>query len=186
MGADAGVPAVQNPVSSDNAKKADDLKKACDEAFNYAPAAKSCSHAVWYVVQKLINSKEPLRTANDWIDYMTQSDSWRSVTPDEGWKLANEGKVVIGGRKENPNGHVIVIYPGTKIGGGGYMYPYKNKITGKTDDLVMGAHGMLPRALSRSMGSWPGAVSDGEKSVYDPWANDVAFAQVKFWTMDKP
>jgi hypothetical protein len=186
MATNAGLPAVQSAADSDNAKKADDLKKACDESFSYAPAAKSCSHAVWYVVQKLINSKEPLRTANDWIDYMTQSDSWRQVTADEGWKLANQGKVVIGGRKENPNGHVIVIYPGTKIGGGGYKYPYKNKITGKMEELVMGPHGMLPRALSRSMGAWPGAVSDGEKSVYDPWANEVAFAQVKFWTMDKP
>jgi hypothetical protein len=72
------------------------------------------------------------------------------------------------------------------FGGGGYKYNYYNKVKKKYEELTMGVHGMLPRALSRSMGPWPGAVSDGDKSIYDPWAREDAFAQVKFWTMDKP
>ena len=203
MGDDAGTPAVQTPADAENARKAEDLKKACDEAFNYPPAATSCSDAVWYVVHKLINPKEPQRNANGWIDYLTlrdalhqradpykmfeaASDDWHEVTADEGWKLANEGKVVIGGKKDTPNGHVIVIYPGTRIGGGGYLYDYTNKITGKVEQLTMRPHGMLPRALSRSMGQWPGGVSKGDKSIYDPWGRDAAFVLVKFWSMDKP
>ena len=185
---DAGATTVaQTPTDTETKQKVDALTKACDEAFDYPPAEKSCSHAVWYVVQKLINSKEPLRTANDWVTYMSSSKEWREVSVDDGWKLANQGKVVIGGKQDlSGNGHVIVIYPGDKIGGGGYKYNYYNKATKKTMELVMGTHGMLPRALSRSMGSWPGATSDGDKSVYDPWGNDAAFQQVKFWTMDKP
>jgi hypothetical protein len=186
MGGSALQAGLPNSSSVQNAKKADDLKKACDEAYDYGPAAKSCSHAVWYVVQKLVNSKEPLRTANDLIDYMTFSNDWREVNVDDAWKLANEGKVVVGGKKDDPNGHVIVIYPGTKIGGGGYKYNYTNKMTAKKEQLVMRSHGMLPRCLSRSMGQWPGAVSKGDKTVFDPWGNDAAFKQVKFWTIDKP
>jgi hypothetical protein len=187
MGADAGVPAAPSPADSSNSK-ADALKKVCDEAYNYPPAATSCSHAVWYVLQKLINPKEPWRSANDLIDYVSDPDSkdWREVSVDDGWKLANEGKVVVGGKKSDPNGHVIVVYPGDKIGGGGYKYNWYNKVTKKTVELTMGVHGMLPRALSRSMGAWPGAISDGDKSVFDPWGRDDAFSQVKFWTMDKP
>lgn len=186
MGGDAGVPAAQLAADAEDKKKANELQKACDEAYDYPPAANSCSDAVWYVVQKLINKQEPKRTANDWIDYMSGSDDWREVTIDEGWKLANQGKVVIGGKKETGHGHVILIYPGDKIGGGGYKYNYYNKVKKKNEELTMGVHGMLPRALSRSMGPWPGAVSDGDKSIYDPWAREDAFAQVKFWTMDKP
>ena len=186
MGNDAGSTSAPTPTDGATKAKVEALKKACDEAFDYPPAKTSCSHAVWYVVQKLINPKEPLRVANEWIDYMSTSKQWREVTLEEGWQLANQGKVVVGGKKESGHGHVILIYPGDKIGGGGYKYNWTNKVTGKTVELTMGTHGMMPRALSRSMGPWPGAVSDGDKSVYDPWPREDAFAQVKFWTMDQP
>ena len=45
----------------------------------------------------------------------------------------------------------------------------------------MRAHGKFPPAMSTSLGSWPGAMSDGDKTVWDPWAN-ASFASVKFWT----
>ena len=167
-------------------KKIDQLQRACDEAYDYPPAAKSCSHAVWYTIQKLINPQEPLRTANDLIAYMIASKDWRTVSVEDAWKLANEGKVVVGGKIDTPNGHVIVVYPGTKVPGGGYQYSFKNKMTGKVEQLTMRSHGLLPRCLSRSMGSWPGGLSKGDKNVFDPWGNDTAVAQVKFWTMDKP
>ena len=186
MGNNALVTGVAGLPNSDNIKKADALTAACDEAYTYGPAATSCSHAVWYVIQKLINKQETFRKANELIDYMIASKDWREVTLEYGWKLANEGKVVVGGKKDSPNGHVIVIYPGTKIGGGGYKYNFKNKITGKLEQLVMRSHGLLPRCLSRSMGAWPGSLSKGDKSVFDPWGNDIAFKQVKFWTADKP
>jgi hypothetical protein len=160
------------------------LKQTCDEAFTYAPAAKSCSHAVWYVIQKLVDPNAAFRTANDLITYMTTN--WTRVTLEDGWTLANKGVVVVGGKREADNGHVIVIYPGEKVAGGGYQYSAKNKLTGLMETLTMRSHGMKPRCLSRSMDSWPGGTSKGEKNVFDPWGHDTAFAQVKFWTPKKP
>jgi hypothetical protein len=162
------------------------LKNACDGAFDYAPAAHSCSHAVWFVISKLINSNEPWRDANDLIEHMTQSEDWREVNVEEAWKLANEGIVVVGGKSDVHNGHVMLVYPGSKILGGGYIYTLKNRVTGKVEQYTMRSHGLLPRCLSRSMGTWPGAVSKGDKNVFDPFGNEAAFRQVKFWTMDKP
>lgn len=43
-------------------------------------------------------------------------------------------------------------------------------------------HGKYPPAMSTSLGSWPGAMSDGDKTVWDPWGTDAAFAKVRFWT----
>jgi hypothetical protein len=160
------------------------LKQACDEAFVYAPAAHSCSHAVWYVIQKLVDAKAPLRTANDLLTYLTKN--WQSVSLEDGWKLANKGAVVVGGKREAANGHVIVIYPGDKVAGGGYPYQTKNKITGKMETVMMRSHGIRPRCLSRTMGAWPGGTSKGEKNVFDPWGNDLAFGQVRFWTPKQP
>ena len=170
----------------DGGQKAKALKQACDEAFNYAPAARSCSHAVWYVVKTLIDASAPMRPANELITHMSTSKDWSPVTLEEGWKLANQGVVVVGGKSEINNGHVIGIYPGDKIPGGGYQYEAKNKITGKIETLTMRSHGVLPRCLSRTMGSWPGGTSKGEKNVFDPWGNDAAFSLVKYWTLNKP
>ena len=175
-------PASANADREQQARAA--LKQACDEAFAYGPAAKSCSHAVWYVIQKLVDAKAPLRTANDLIAYMTTN--WTSVALEDGWNLANKGVVVVGGKPEGDHGHVIVIYPGDKVAGGGYEYAVKNKITGKMETVTMRSHGIRPRCLSRTMGSWPGGTSKGDKNVFDPWGNDAAFVQVKFWTPKKP
>jgi hypothetical protein len=41
--------------------------------------------------------------------------------------------------------------------------------------------GSYPPAMSTSLGSWPGAMSRGDKTVWDPWANDTKFESVKFW-----
>jgi len=49
----------------------------------------------------------------------------------------------------------------------------------------MRSHGMRPRCLSRTMGSWPGGTSKGDKNVFDPWGNDTAFNQVKYYATKK-
>ena len=182
----SNLPANKSSSAIDSSEKAKALKKACDEAFNYPPAAKSCSHAVWYVIKTLLDASAPMRAANDLLAYMSTSTDWCSVTLEEGWKLANQGVVVVGGKSEIANGHVIVIYPGDKIPGGGYKYQIKNKITGKIETLTMRSHGTLPRCLSRTMGSWSGGTSKGDRNVFDPWGNDTVFRQVKYWTMNKP
>jgi hypothetical protein len=187
MGSNVFVTAIVGPTTPEKTQKVNALKETCDKAYDYGPAQESCSHAAWYVIQQLVNKLEPYRKANELIDYMSGPNDWHEVGIEEGWKLANEGKVVIGGRKDSPNGHVIVIYPGTKIPGGGYMYSRTNRQTGKVEQKVMRSHGMLPRCLSRTHeGGWPGGLSDGDKNVFDPFGTDDHFKQVRFWTMDKP
>ena len=121
--------------------------------------------------------------ANLLVDFLVGSSDWKEVTVDVGWRLAQQGVVVIGGlKKAGGHGHVIVIYPGEKIASGGYTYTYKDKKTGKDKVDTLRSHGLYPRALSTSIGSWPGAKSKGDKTVWDPWASDDVFTDVDFWT----
>lgn len=134
----------------------DALKKACDDAYVNNPS--SCSNAVWDVIRAIINPNETYRVANVLVDHM--EGNWKKVSLDDGYTLANEGTVVVGGLKATGNGHVIVIYPGTK---------------------VMKKGVALPRCLSTSKSDWPGTRSKGDKSVADPWS-PADFAKVKFYT----
>lgn len=151
------------------------LKNACDHAYDNYPS--SCSHAVWDVIKTVVNPGEEHKQANDFIDYW--DENWKSVDLDEGFKLANQGVVVVGGLQvPGGHGHVVAIYPGTKISNGGYQYFYKklNKY------LTLPGTGSYPRALSTSISTtWPGTMSKGDKTVWDPWADDKKFAQVEFW-----
>jgi hypothetical protein len=157
------------------------LKKASDEA--YAKYNSSCSHAVWYVLTQIVNPDAKYKVANALIDDLSSSSYWKEVSVDDGWALAQKGIVVIGGLKQpGDHGHVIVIYPGEKKASGGYAYTYKDKATGKMKNDILRSHGTYPRALSTSQGSWPGAKSKGDKTVWDPWAKDDVFDDVKFWT----
>jgi hypothetical protein len=151
------------------------LKAACDAAYD--KNGNSCSHAVWDVISACHNPKEPYRQANELVNHMTAN--WKKVTVDEAHTLANKGIVVVGGQKKTPNGHVIVVYPGEKADTGGYEYYYAKL----KKNLVMGGRGVkYPLCMSTSMGSWPGARSKGDKTVWDPWANDAVFKTVGFWT----
>lgn len=156
------------------------LKTACDAAYVANPT--SCSNAVWDVIKGLVNEDEPFRNANGLVDFMTAS--WKAVTLDDGFDLANKGTVVVGGTKNTKgHGHVIVIYPGPKKPAGGYSYWYKkaNKY------VLLPPKGLYPLALSTSIGAsssldWPGVMSCGDKTVWDPWGDDPRFAEVHFWT----
>jgi len=151
------------------------LKKACDEA--YLKGTGSCSNAVWEVIKSMSNAQEPYRVANVLMDHM--SANWKTVELEEGYNLANQGIVVVGGTKvEQGNGHVIVIYPGAKKLNGGYMYFYKKG----NKDLMLNGTKLYPLCLSTSMGKWPGANSNGDKTVWDPWGSDKGFEGVKFFT----
>ena len=157
------------------------LKTACDEA--YAKYGSSCSHAVWYVITAIVDKDFKWLDANHLVDFLTSSLDWNEVSVEPGWALALKGIAVIGGlKKPGDHGHVILMYPDQKRPSGGYSYSYKDKKTGKMTNAVMRSHGNYPPALSTSLGPWPGAKSKGDKTIWDPWANDDAFAQVKFWT----
>jgi hypothetical protein len=159
---------------ADLSAEAQKLKNACDAAYD--SNATSCSNAVWDVVKAVVNSNEPFRDANHLIDYM--DGNWTEVDLDKAFELANKGIVVVGGLKADNHGHVIVVYPGEKKGNGGYLYyyaPLKKQINLTSTKI-------LPRCMSTSMGPWPGAMSRGDKTVWDPWGKDSAFDDVQFWT----
>jgi len=154
------------------------LSVACDAA--YEANKTSCSHAVWSVIKAVHDPNQVYRQANTLIDWLTVT--WSEVTLEDGFAAANRGAVVVGGKKETTNGHVIAIYPGAKILNGGYQYLWKKE----NKYLTMPRKTLYPACLSTSIGSWPGAMSCGDKTVWDPWANDAKFALVSFWTPKWP
>lgn len=150
------------------------LKKACDKAYDSNKT--SCSNAIWDVIREIGDKNETYRVANVLLDHMKAN--WQSVSLEEGFKLANLGVLVVGGAKADPNGHVIAIYPGEKVTNGGYPYYYEKE----KKYLTLKGNKQLPRCLSTSKSTWPGAMSKGDKTVWDPWGNDLKFSQVKFYT----
>ena len=157
------------------------LKSAADEAYTLHP--KSCSHAVVHVMKKYIPGQE-FANANDLLLHLELNPRWLRVTVGELEKYANEGALTVGGLAELPNGHVVVVYPGkAKMAGG---YTYKNKKTGKIE--TVGPRGPYALVMSTSMSAqpdpWPGSMSKGDKTVWDPWGNNEKFSKVVFWRFD--
>ena len=148
-------------MASDLDKNLEKLKQACDKAYMAYP--RSCSHAVWHVISQYEPS-HPYMQANQLINHLIASPKWQLVELYELSKLASQGTLVVGGRKETPgNGHVIVVYPGPEKLSGGY---YFKRSDGRTVKAV--SDGSYARALSTTMGNWPGARSCGDKTVRDP------------------
>jgi hypothetical protein len=147
------------------------LKTACHEAYKAHP--RSCSHAVWYVIKKIVDETFQYQQANPLIDMLDKQ--WTAVDVAAAAQLANQGDVVVGGLKATQNGHVVIVFPGPMKSRGGYIATVRGRPT------RIAERGSYPLALSTSMGSWPGAMSDGDKTVWDPWGNDDTFKNVKFW-----
>lgn len=156
------------------------LKRAADEAYDLHP--KSCSHAVWHVMKQYILGREYVM-ANDLLTHLECNPRWTRAGVGELEKYANEGVLIVGGLADTStatsNGHVVVVYPGTAKMAGGYTAT----INGKPD--IVRARGPYALVMSTSMGSsWPGTMSKGDKTVWDPWGKDKEFAKVKFWRFD--
>jgi hypothetical protein len=160
-------------MADDNAAAVAALKKACDAAYD--ANKESCSHAVMSVIHAVLDPTMAHRDANGLVGLW--ETTWTEVTVEDGFYLTNVGRLVVGGKKESGHGHVIAIYPGDKILNGGYQYFWKKG----NKDLILKRDTMYPRCLSTSIGTWPGAMSKGDKTVWDPWANDAKFKEVLFW-----
>ena len=158
--------------------KAEKLRQACEQGFHKYP--KSCSHAVMYLIRQY-KPEQPYFTANDLIDHLAASHEWQEVSLAELSALASQGDLVVGGAKDGGHGHVIGVYPGTEKPRGGYYFT--NKVTG--EKLLVQSSGMYARAMSTSMGTFPGAMSNGDKTVRDPWG-ELAFRKVRFWKFIGP
>jgi hypothetical protein len=159
-------------MPENDCRKCHTLKAACDEAFVQHPH--SCSHAVWHVIKKY-NPNQPYLTANSLVHTFSTNPQWQEVQLFELSQLASEGSLVVGGATGQSHGHVIVVYPGQTKDSGGYSY--KNRKSGKMEKAR--SLGIYPLAMSTSMGSWPGAKNNGDKTVIDPWPN--TFSSVRFW-----
>lgn len=148
------------------------LKARADEAYDLHPG--SCSHSVWHVI-KLYQPNQLWMNANALVDHMVADRHWTEIDVSKAGELARAGELVVGGKKESGNGHVIVVYPGPDKAAGGYTY------TRNGQSQTLRQRGSYPLAMSTSLGSWPGAMSRGDKTIWDPWANDARFAEVRFW-----
>lgn len=153
------------------------LKKACDQAYDMFPG--SCSHAVWHIISQYIPTQNWM-DANALMAHIKGQRHWKQVQLAELGRLAREGSLVVGGKTETGNGHVIAVYPGPDRPAGGYAYTKDGK------QETLRTRGAYAAALSTSLGAWPGAKSKGDKTVWDPWANDAKFAQVTFWKLELP
>ncbi|MCW8306066.1 hypothetical protein AruPA_03365 [Acidiphilium sp. PA] len=152
------------------------LCEVAQQAYLHNPG--NCSGAVHDVIRKLVNPAAPYRLANALMGYLANpANGWSKVRDyAEASALADRGVVVVGGLAEpGGHGHVIVVLPGRWRPSGGY----------KVDGRLMPSHGMFPPAMSTSLGPWPGAVSDGDKTVFDPWDNVQVFKHVTFWAWQK-
>ncbi len=155
-----------------------DLKAVLDNAYQQTDALHSCSHFVWHVIQAFKPS-QPYMTANSLVIHLAHSAAeWEAIDKSDSRKmaeLASKGALIVGGRNNGTsNGHVIVVYPGNVKPMGGYSYQRRGR------SEIMRTEGQYARAISRSMGNWPGAVSDGDKTIRDPWS-EGDFNTVKFW-----
>jgi hypothetical protein len=138
------------------------LKNAADEAYKMHPT--SCSHAGWYVIKQYLPDQGHM-PANALMPHLRGSPRWKPVAVSEIDKYANQGVLVVGGlENKSGNGHVVVVYPGTpKMSGG-----YKAVING--EEQIVRPRGPFARCMSTSISRhWPGAMSNGDKTVWDPW-----------------
>jgi hypothetical protein len=170
----------KDDTSVTQAAAAQKLSQVAKRAFQLYPG--NCSGAVHYVITQLVNPASQYRLANQLLQWFASPHSgWQQVkTLKEASALADQGKVVVGGLM-NPtgHGHVIIVLPGPWKPAGGYY----------AHGQLMPRFGLYPPAMSTAwsppgQAPWPGAVSDGDKTVFDPWfnTNKITFNKVKFWT----
>ena len=151
------------------------LTKAGQDGYDAYP--RDCSHSIWTMLRLMGSADEPYRTANELMSHMaSQGSGWhRVLTVEDASKLANEGKVVLGGLAvPGGHGHVVMVMPGPWHASGGF-------------DMGGGRmaqnHGAAPPSASGASSSWAGARSRGEKTVRDPWPQ-LQWPMVTFWTRD--
>jgi len=75
-----------------------------------------CNLAVQYVTKNyaeytgFINNGSPM-LANQMIKHMDDAPEWAEVDPEAAKKLADDGRIVVAGKRRNPHGHVAVVLP---------------------------------------------------------------------------
>jgi hypothetical protein len=175
--ADSTKPAVIAPVDMSTPSLARDLLITATQAYKLYPA--NCSGAVNWVIVNMVDPKMPPLLANDLMAYFAKpANGWRQVAGvPEASELANRCIVVVAGKAEpGAHGHVVIVLPGPWKPAGGFT----------SNGKIMHRYGSFPPAMSTAWSSpgttpWPGAVSNGDKTVRDPWSTPD-WIKVTFWT----
>jgi len=149
------------------------LVQLCKQAHaDSSVRALGCSGCVKYMAGA-VGVDLPDDDANALIDYMAAN--WTVVTKDQAQAYADQGRFVVAGKKDTPHGHIVVVLPGGPVESGGYVSD-----RGRSRGQTLPSKGKYPRACSMSSSThpWPGAISQGEYSTFDPWYSDHG---VKYW-----
>lgn len=147
-------------------------------SFAFATNQGDCSGLVKEVA-RFVGVYLPDVQANGLIDFM--SSYWDQVSDDDAQGFAEQARFVVAGLKASPNGHVLIVLPGGEVRSGGYQY------TDQAGTVRTAAfHGSYPRSCSTALGGWPGAISNGDKSVFDAWGNVQKYARVQYWLAPLP
>ena len=98
--------------------KAQAIKSACDIAVKrWTPDGETtfCNVAVNYISCAAGFSGFKGLLANEIINLMKKSPDFAKVSAENAQKLANDGRLVIAGRMDEPHGHVACVYPGGEV-----------------------------------------------------------------------
>jgi hypothetical protein len=84
---------------------------------NYGSTTAQCNRGVNHAFQELTGSDELAGVnANDMIDVIEESDNFEEIELDEVSEAANDGQIVIAGKKEDgSSGHVALAVPGDEV-----------------------------------------------------------------------
>lgn len=96
-------------------EKALALKVACDYAVKrWTPKEDTtfCNVAVNYIAGSVGYEGFKGLLANEIINAIKKSVDFTKVSAADAQKIANDGRLVIAGRMDEPHGHVCVVYPG--------------------------------------------------------------------------
>lgn len=124
------------PKLSERAKKITRLCKEAREKYMPEPDGTTyCNLAVNYIAKGLSYDDLSGMLANKMIQFIETSADWAEVKPEDAKRLADDGNLVVAGRRNKPHGHVAVVYPGAALvpsGKWGGKWPAVNNV-GKTN-----------------------------------------------------
>lgn len=98
--------------------KAKAIKGSCDLAIKRWPAHDDvtyCNVAVNFIACNVGLKSFKGLLANEIINFIKRSADFAKVSAADAQKLANDGRLVIAGRMDEPHGHVAVVYPGGEL-----------------------------------------------------------------------
>lgn len=98
--------------------KAKAIKGSCDLAIKRWPAQDGstyCNVAVNFVASNAGLKSFKGLVANEIVNLIKRSADFAKVSAEDAQKLANDGRLVIAGRMDEPHGHVACVYPGGEL-----------------------------------------------------------------------